>query len=847
MARGGDPRVDHSLDPPLAVIGNLRFTRGGVYADYLIDGLPLVLRPLRTHERGSRFYRNLARALPSGWALSGLLDTTDPNRLMRNIVGNYSHRPRWVEHCRMWEPTFNPDVAEPDAPVFLEERRRGWLTFPVDSGRAGRTAVGAASRTKDWVAGRDVDSDKSVAAYARLAAEVVASLPRQFSVRPASPLQIQWHHRHTVFRGALRDPMPPAGVGPDRLTAADFVRPGLDEGANAVRSSWWPTMRPIVRVYDADYPDGPWSYQALLPVTHFPDIGLRFTKAAYLYALDNVDTPAAIDWIQHAIVRTPDRAEALNARAAKNIKDQMRQRGRMIEEDDELDIKLENTREYNAQIKGNPSERELDIATLIAVGAPTLEICEDAVKQVRHELDQPEIAVSRWRGAQSKLWLAFNPGSEKHAHLDEYRNPTSAHLWGRFTPLISTRVGDSRGTPLAENQNTLRRSLILHDPEGCAQRQRNTGLAVIGDPGAGKSNRVKLSAIEVVLRRGKVDIFDPGTHGEWAQAFRNVTDTTVIDLAASRFGLDPLRMFDFEEAGAIAADHILPMIGVPADSDMENRFTRLVSPQMRESAGIGSMWSLIGYLRAQPDADNDMLLARLEAWATQPAARAIFDETLPPYSPTQSLATVWLTNRLGLPDADDILNPHLYNKLPRGARAGMAIYGLITDIVQRHQFLHREQFSTMIFEEAAELMAYPAGARTAHKITRQGRKHATGIWLISQNYLDFARMGDKFITQKWLFAIRNEGLATKTLEWAGVDPQLYPEVAQSYYEDTSPAESADDEDSDDDAFGKVHPSRMGEGFIVDERGRRARCRYLGAPTGQLAADVDSTPPQEVFA
>ena len=49
------------------------------------------------------------------------------------------------------------------------------------------------------------------------------------------------------------------------------------------------------------------------------------------------------------------------------------------------------------------------------------------------------------------------------------RDPTRPHLWGRFTPLISTRVGDSRGTPLAENQNTLRRSLILHDPEGlCA-------------------------------------------------------------------------------------------------------------------------------------------------------------------------------------------------------------------------------------------------------------------------------------------------------------------------------------------------------------------------------------------
>ncbi|MEN4466804.1 ATP-binding protein [Mycolicibacterium conceptionense] len=847
MSRRSNPHVDHHFDPPVAVIGNLRFTRGGVYADYLIDGLPLVLRPLRTHERASRLYRNLARALPSGWSLSGLLDNTDPNRLMRNIVGGYGHRPEWVEHCRKWEPTFNPQVADPDSAVFLEERRRGWLTFPVDSGRAGRTSIGAAERAKDWVAGRDVESDKSVAAYSRLAAEVVALLPSQFSVRPASPLQIQWQHRQTVFRGVYRDPMPPAGFGPDRLTAANFVRPGVDEGANAVRSSWWPTMRPITRLYDLDNPDGPWSYQALLPVTHFPDTGLRFTKAAFLYALDNVDTPARIDWMQHFVTRSPDHAVTLNARSAKNIKDQMRQRGRMTEEDDELDVKLDSTREYNAQIKANPSERELDVATLIAVGAPNLEMCEDAVKQVRYELDQAEIALSRWRGAQSKLWLGFHPGSEKQAYLDEFRDPTSAHLWSRFTPLISTRVGDSRGTPLAENQNTLRRSLILHDPEGCAQRHRNTGLIVIGDPGAGKSNRAKLSAIEVVLRGGDVDMFDPGTHGEWAQAFRNVTDTTVIDLADSKFSLDPLRMFAFDEAGAVAADHILPMIGVPADSDLETRFTLLVSPQMRESEGIGSMRALIRYLRAQPDSNNDMLLARLEAWSTQPGARAIFDESLPPYSPSQSRATVWLTNRLGLPEAQDILNPHLYSKLSKGARAGMAVYGLIIETVQRHQFRRRDRFSTMIFEEAAELMAYPAGAQTAHKITRQGRKHATGIWLISQDYRDFERMGDKFITQKWLFAIRNEELAAKTLEWAGVDGRLYEEVVQSYYEDTSPAESAEDEDSDDEGFGKVHPSRMGEGFIVDERGRRARCRFLGAPTVQMSADIDSTPPQEVRA
>ncbi len=340
MSRNADPRVNHAFDPPLAVIGNLRFTRGGVYADYLIDGLPLVLRPLRSHERASRDFRNLARALPSGFSLSGLLDTTDPNRVLRNMVGNHAHRSQWVQHCRLWEPTFNPAAAPQGTSAFVEQRRRGWLTIPVDSGREGRTPAGAATKAKDWVVGRDADSEQSVAAYARVAAEIVAALPAAFSVRPASPAQILWHQNHHVFRGVLSDPMPPTGVGPDRLTAADFVRPALDEGANAQRSSWWPTRRPIVRVYDADCPEGPWSYQALLPVTHFPDTGLRFTKAAYLHALDNVDTDACVDWIQHVSVRSPERAEALNATAAKNIKDQMRQRGRMIEEDDELDIKL---------------------------------------------------------------------------------------------------------------------------------------------------------------------------------------------------------------------------------------------------------------------------------------------------------------------------------------------------------------------------------------------------------------------------------------------------------------------------------------------------------------------------
>ena len=105
-------------------------------------------------------------------------------------------------------------------------------------------------------------------------------------------------------------------------------------------------------------------------------------------------------------------------------------------------------------------------------------------------------------------------------------------------------------------------------------------------------------------------------------------------------------------------------------------------------------------------------------------------------------------------------------------------------------------------------------------------------------------MGTEFITQKWLFPVPDEKLAEQDPAMGRHGPQLYPEVVQSYYEDTSPANSADDEDSDDDAFGKVDPHAWGKGSSSTSAAATP-VPLPGRPTAQLAADVDSTPPQEV--
>ena len=838
-------RTDATLDPPEHVEGNLVFTAGGVYAEFLIDGLSVSMRSLNVHRRAAQLTRSLGRYLPSGSQLRGLLVAEDQHAILRAMVGPHTDNSAWIRQCRHWIPVIaNPNKWDGDD-FYGPVRPRFWLTVPVDAGVEGRTPLGQGRRAWDWVSGRDKDSDKSIQHYASTARKIIKALPNDFNIRAATPAQILWYRRHRTMLGVIHEPIPPAGVGPAALSAQDFPRTAFDEGDNAERPSWRPSFAPLVRVYDPDNPAQPASYQTFLTVEHFPESGLAFPRAAYLNALLNVNTQASIEWTQHINIRTPDDAKALNYRNTKNIQDQMRQRGKRGAESDELPRKLSRTRAYTSHLNANPAERELDHTVIIAVGAASPDVLDDAVKQIRQELDTVGIAVKRRRGSHTLLWKAFNTGSENRCYLDEFRIPTSADKWSLFLPLISGRVGNIRGSALAVDQTTMRPSIILHDPEGTARRNKNTGLAVIGDPGGGKSNRTKLSAFELILRGGRAVIFEPDTIAEWKNALTPIAGVRFVDPTTAQFCYDPLVIFPANIAGRIAAAHILPWIGLPHDSILAKRYRRLVRADTRAAHGITSHRALMDYLRAQPGADDDELLLRLET--AEEDFPGLFDDTLPPYRPQDSPATVYLTGNLALPDADDLTNAELYNKLSGPQRAGMAIYGLLIELEQRYMFDRLDVFDVMIFEECAELCAFTTTARIAHKITRRGRKHATGIWLITQDYRDLAPMGDKFITQKWIFRVQDPELAYATLKWARIDPDMYPQLVSALSEDTSPGNTADEDVLSGDEWGHhvieagaVDPHRLGEGFAVDELGRPARVQFFGAPTPEQARAFDST-------
>ena len=147
-------RVDPSFAPPDRVEGNLVFSKGGVYAEFLIDGLSVCMRSLDVHRRAATLTRNLGRYLPSGSQVRGLLVPEDQNAILRAMVGSHTDKPAWITQCKHWAPIIaNPNrAAEPVGGGYRGPvRARFWLTVPVDAGTAGRTPLGQGRRAWDWV------------------------------------------------------------------------------------------------------------------------------------------------------------------------------------------------------------------------------------------------------------------------------------------------------------------------------------------------------------------------------------------------------------------------------------------------------------------------------------------------------------------------------------------------------------------------------------------------------------------------------------------------------------------------------------------------------------------------
>ena len=149
---------------PLGAVGNLRFTRAGVYAEYLVSGLPFVFLSKGWQNTVAAEHAELWRNLPSGASLSGLTVPVPARNLTRRML--FAHHDLdpatatpdsipatvspWSRHCRTWEPAVSGHRPR---------RRIYWLSIPLDYGLRGQTSTGTWQQMRNAVIGRDKDTE----------------------------------------------------------------------------------------------------------------------------------------------------------------------------------------------------------------------------------------------------------------------------------------------------------------------------------------------------------------------------------------------------------------------------------------------------------------------------------------------------------------------------------------------------------------------------------------------------------------------------------------------------------------------------------------------------------------
>ncbi|WP_204815315.1 ATP-binding protein [Mycobacterium riyadhense] len=888
--------TDPLLTPPCTVIGNLSFTAHGVYAHYLITGLPYYLQSTKRRIGVADRHQTLAREIPAGSWVFGLSVPQNQRQLLRAMLDGHLDQPRWLESCRQM------------APVIAEQTPRSriyWLALPVDAGRAGHSPVGQVAKLRDWVIGRDKDSDDSVAAYQRLAYDVITALPEEFGPQPVSAEMMDWFWRHNAWRGVFHNPLPrPAGAVeldttalpvavfddgdqhhnggrslPLRLTAAGLaglaaaaavlVGPLLAApfaGLATLAILVWaagirriPSWRKTLRVSSPQgvHPD---SYQAILPVVDMPKAGIVFPGSEFLQALDDLDTGATFDFAVNLVTLSREMEFVRNDRAKGNIDDQFTQRRDVRNGDAELITTWRQLAEYNRQLEANIDERPLHAAFLIAVGAPDQHTLDYSVKRLREELTASgQIAIRHYRGAQTKLWAAFNPAAPTHkTTVDQFAQPTTTKKWSRFVPFTSSMVGNSTGILLGFNRNNALNSAVLLDLPATARRNRNPCLVCSGALGYGKSYAAKRITRGEIQRGAQAFIVDPGT--EWQKALADVDNKAVIDMAGNQFSCDPLRTFPAGVAGGYWLDYMVPMMSLDPRSVGVRRLRTLLHPDARERLGITSTAALMTYISkiqapsTGPDTrspqvvqladDLAPILAALHSWATYDFTQAIFDATLPVPDLDRLDVSIWLTGSLDLPTAEEMNTPHLYERLSDRKRASVAIYGMLVRLARVTFFADSTRFGLIVVEEAAALLNSRAGADDAHLISRRARKHYTGLLIITQDPIrDLALMGDQFITQQLIMPFENEDLARQVAAKVGIRLDDYPDIEEFFLAQPSP-----DEMRDPTAFNDLdtaaHPNRgarQGYGFFIDEFRRKSPIWVASEPDPALHHAYDTTP------
>lgn len=841
---------------PLALIDrNMVHTESGVVsAHYLLEGINVSTSNQSQVENAQLAHAALFKALGAyglDFSIFGFKTRTDPEELLRKMstgVPGLSQAayPEFFKELS----TF---AAQLETGLRREFKRVYWLQVFMPRDETTMTKLFSSVTEAD-----DLTED-DIADMGSLEDRVFKSLPRAFQPKRLNADHFRWVYDRARMRGIEIPTFPmTAGKKAERSFSLDnfpdiYIRKNADGTAlvdgfvelfgngNAkvakksfmsnFRSAQFGTALSVSNIGSrrGDIPNGATSYQSIVTIAEAPrqpEINVsRFTSIVDM--ITNVDA----DFVQHVSfnpeARTKDHFRSLRSR--------IESENAAVSKDD-MD-----TEEY--QTKGSEIEDfrhdvmqggaiPMRVTTMFCFAHQNLESLEKNVLDIINLFDDNDFSAERVTGAQYDGWTQFFPGVPISRVTEAMKLDTTAYRFSAAMPARTSLVGDPTGIPFAINKENELGQIIFLDILNATDKG-NASIAVTGAQGSGKTHGMKLIMGYLSDLNKTVHVLDPSPHGEYEVFARELGDVSVVNVVEGNVSIDPLKVYDPEQARTEFIEIMFPLLQVNPQSRAATIISNMLEPRYRAAHNIDSTRDLLNVMRQVSGEVKDLKDAynALNFFAQQDYSRAIIDPLdntgriidLPALDPKHNIV-VFRTAGLTVSKSKDE-DPTPKQRMSQALFLAIAIY-------TAHRFNKINDVCVLVGDEMHTLKGNERVMDMLIKTPdRMGRKDKNWILAGSQLAED---MDENFALIRKRVVLKQEKIdnAKSALEWIDLDGDN-PVLVERLINQTSPLDPATD---------RTQVGREGEGWFNDGRGHTARVKIFNhlLPDRERASDTTSS-------
>jgi hypothetical protein len=423
----------------------------------------------------------------------------------------------------------------------------------------------------------------------------------------------------------------------------------------------------------------------------------------------------------------------------------------------------------------------------LAVSGEDREQCLERVREIQDRYRKRQVTVVHPRGIHGLL-REFTPGEP--LSCTDYQRRYPAIYFAAGMPAAAAGLGDRVGPTIGHTVGHSRRAVMFDTHFATEVREMSGLVAIVGEPGGGKSVLSGLITYEAVRRRITSVMLDPSGPLARLCELPELRDISrAIDLTSAPSGtLNPYavvaqpRPEDYATADALeeartfaAQDRKLLAIDVasmllPAQLAAKGRTRLLLTEAVRATKGAPatSLWAVVEHLE-QGDADGKAIAAYLRDMAEMPMARLFF-----PTGPTSTDGLDATLTVLTMPNL--ILPPPNVPREHWSTQEQLAVplLHLASWYASRIVYGRPMQERTLVsLDEVHFMNNWGAGRALFTRLGRDSRKWNTCVLAASQNPADILGMEvSNFISAAFVGRIKDEAVASEALRMLGVQPGI---------------------------------------------------------------------------